>query len=181
MANIGMRKPIFFPWTENKTYGPAMVVGKAVSCNIKPNYAEGSLYGDDGLAEYNNAFTNADVTLGTTTIPKNVAAGAFGHKMNENQEIIFNKDDESIYVGVGFLGSEVIDSKQKFTAIFVYKAKFTEPGDDYETKGENISYKTPSIAGKATADDDGDWKIAKSFDTEAEALAWIYTTAGVAQ
>jgi len=179
MANIGFRKPIAFPMTANKTYGTAMVVGKGVSCSITANSAEGSLYGDDALAEYSNGFTNADVTLGTTTIPADVAAGMFGHtKDADSGEITFNKDDQAIYVGLGLIGSEVIDNTDKYTAIFLYKVKFAEPSQEYETKGDSISYKTPSITGKATPDDDGDWKITKSFDTVSAALSWIYTQAG---
>jgi hypothetical protein len=44
----------------------------------------------------------------------------------------------------------------------LYKVKFSEPSEDYATKGESIEYKTPSISGRAMANDEGNWKICRS-------------------
>lgn len=76
-------------------------------------------------------------------------------------------------MGFGFISVEKVNGVRSFVAAFLPKVKFTEPSDDYETKGESITYKTPSITGKATADDDGVWKETDVFATEAEAVSWI--------
>ena len=55
-------------------------------------------------------------------------------------------------VGVGWISVEKVDGKRKYTGNFLPKVKYTEPTEEYQTKGENIEYKTPSITGKALAE-----------------------------
>ena len=52
MAYIGLRKPIIAQRTGAEKYSTPFVLGKAISLNVTPNYAEGSLNADDGQAEY---------------------------------------------------------------------------------------------------------------------------------
>ena len=58
------------------------------------------------------------------------------------------------------------------------QVKFSEPSEDYATKGESIEYKTPSISGRAMANDEGNWKSVEVFQTEKEAMDWINTKFG---
>ena len=44
MAYIGLRKPIIGKRNEDGTYETPFRMAKAISVNITPNYAEGSLY-----------------------------------------------------------------------------------------------------------------------------------------
>ena len=182
MAYIGLRKPIIGKRTGAKTYGETFALGKAVSLQVTPNYAEGSLYADDGQAEYDKEFSYAEVTLGTSTIPTKAQQEMFGHTVEEDQKSVkLNADDENSYVGMAWISVEKVDGKRSFTGNFLYKVKFSEPSEDYTTKGESIEYKTPSITGRASVEDDGDWKEVQSFDTEAEAMEWINTKFGVAE
>lgn len=182
MAYIGLRKPIIGKRTGAKKYGEPFALGKAVALQVTPNYAEGSLYADDGQAEYDKEFTYAEVTLGTSTIPIKAHQEMFGHTVEEDQKSVkMNADDENSYVGLAWISVEKVDGKRSFTGNFLYKVKFSEPSEDYSTKGESIEYKTPSITGRASIEDDGDWKDVKSFDTEQEAMEWINSQFGVAQ
>ena len=72
MAYIGLRKPIIAPRTGAGKYSTPFVLGKAISLNVTPNYAEGSLNADDGQAEYDKEFNYADVTLGTRFLLKHM-------------------------------------------------------------------------------------------------------------
>ena len=118
-----------------------------------------------------------DVSLNTDTIPIVARTSVFGHKMNE-QEIVFNADDEAGYVGCGWISVETF-IKKKIHRKFSSKVKFSEPSEEYATKGENIEYKTPSISGKSlTEEEDGDWKYVQAFETATEALAYIYEKMG---
>lgn len=182
MAYIGLRKPIIGKRNEDGTYETPFRMAKAISVNITPNYAEGSLYADDELCEYEKEFVDADVTMGTNTLPIEATTHMFGHKLAgeaPNQEIVYHIDDESSYVGCAFVGRERVNGKRSFVPAFLPKAKFSEPASEYETKGNAISFKTPSITGKASADDSGIWKETAVFETEAEALAWINKKFGV--
>lgn len=182
MAYIGLRNPIIGKRTAANTYSDALALGKAVSMEITPNFAEASLYADDGQAEYVKEFSNADVTLGTSTIPAKLFNVMFGHTVGDTDSTItYNKDDQNGYVGLGVIAPSIVDDARGFDALFLPKVKFADPADSFETKGESVTFKTPSISGKASADDDGNWKYVKTFASEAEAVKWINTKFGKAE
>ena len=164
MAYIGLRKPIIAQRTGDGKYSTPFVLGKAISLNVTPNYAEGSL----------------NVTLGTSTLPIEAHEKMFGHTVStEGKEVTMNANDESSYVGTGWVTVEKIDGVRFFTANVLVKVKYSEPSEEYSTKGDSIEYKTPSISGRALKEDDGTWKKVKQFDTEKEALDYIYKFFGV--
>lgn len=178
MAKVGFRKIYIAKRTAAGTYEKPFKFGKAINLSVSPQYAEGTLYADDALAEEDKEFKYADVTLGTNTIPAESHTIMFGHKVDESGEITHSTDDQGQYVGQGWLSVERVDGVRSFVANFLKKVKFTEPSEEYETKGDSIAYKTPSISGKAMAEEDGSWKAAKPFATEEEALTWLFEKFG---
>ncbi len=180
MAYVGLRKPIIAVMLPEGGYGEPFACGKAIGITVTPSFAEASLYADDIQAEYDKEFKYADVTMNTSTLPLEAHERMFGHKIggNSESEINYNANDEQSYVGMGWISSEKIDGKRKCVGNFLNKAKFSEPSEDYSTKGDNIEYKTPSISGRALALDNGDWKKADSFETEKEAIAYVYKLFG---
>lgn len=174
MAFVGLRKPIIAKLETTGKYGEPFKFGKAIGLQVTPNYAEGSLFADDGQAEYDKEFSYAEVTLNTSTIPIQANKEMFGHNVNEeNNETTFNANDLNNYVGMAWVSVEKVDGVRSFIGNFLNKVKFSEPSEDYATKGESIEYKTPSITGRASATDDGKWKETAAFTTEAEAETWI--------
>lgn len=181
MAYVGLANPYVAKLKSTTTsgavttpvYEAGFICGKAVSLNITPNYNEASLYADNILDEYVKDFKDGTITLGVDRLPSQAVTTMFGHTVGEDSEIKFNTNDSANYVGVGFYVDELIDGAKKYTAMVLYKTKFTESADDYTTKGDSIEFKTPSLEGKIAALDDGQWKATKSFDTIAEAQAWI--------
>ena len=179
MAYVGLRKPIVGGYKGNKTYDDPFAFGKAIGLQVTPNYAEGSLNADDEQSEYDKEFNYAETTLNTNTIPLIAHNIMFGHVIDEeSRSVRYNKDDQANYVGMGWVSVEKVNGKRSFIGNFLYKAKYSEPAEDYSTKGDSIEYKTPSISGRAVTDDDGDWKDTRAFDTVAEALNWIYEKFG---
>lgn len=179
MAFVGLRKPIIAEMTADKTYGEPFAFGKAVGLQVTPSYAEGSLNADDEQAEYDKEFNYAETTLNTSTIPIEAYEKMFGHKVNEKKTgATFNKDDQSNYVGQAWVSVEKVDGVRKFIANILYKVKYSEPSEDYATKGDSIEYKTPSITGRALPAEDGDWKDFETFDNIRDALNWIYEKFG---
>lgn len=179
MAYVGLRKPIIAEWLGNKTYGDPFAFGKAIGLQVTPSYAEGSLNADDEQSEYDKEFNYAEMTLNTSTIPIVAHGIMFGHKVDEEtKRVTFNKDDQAKYIGQGWVSVEKVDGKRSFIANIIWKAKYSEPAEDYSTRGDSIEYKTPSISGRATNDDDGDWKDFEVFDNVTDALNWIYEQFG---
>lgn len=178
MANIGLRKPFVGKLNTDGTYAAPAALGKAVSLELTPNYATGALYGDDVKVEDDREFVDATITLGVTTVPVEFNNSMFGHTVTDSATT-YNADDVIPYVGFGIIGTEKVDGVKKYVATFLPKCKFSEPGKSYATKGDSITYNTPSLEGSAMALDNLDWKYDKICDTEAEAVTWINGKFGV--
>lgn len=181
MAYIGLAKPTMAKRGDDGNYSDGFRCGKAIETSITPQYAEGSLFGDNTKAEFDKEFKYADVSLNTTTLPFQAHKIMFGHETQEETEktITFKAADEAGYVGYGFYVTEKVDGKKSHVATWLPMCKFSEGADTYKTKGDTIEYQTPAITGQALALDDGTWKEVKVFATESEAQAWIDGKAGI--
>lgn len=181
MAGISAAKPMFAPMQEQtKTtdplYGAAQAVGKMISVEVKPQYKVGTLYADDDVAEEKKVFNYADVVLNTSTLPLACAAVMFG-KTNTNpkegEDIYDNVNDEAQYGAFGYIYGQVVDKKTSYIVVFLPKVMFDVPEEKSETQGENITFQTPTINGKAYISDSGDWRIKTPCATMAEAITTL--------
>ncbi len=193
MAYIGLVKPTIarlsgedmgrVDVTVAPKYIDGFTCGKAIGLDISPQYAEGSLYADDGKAEYDKEFKYADITLNTSTLPRKAHEIMFGHKVDTKENgtvnVKFRTVDEPNYVGFGIYVKEKVEGVRKYVAMWIYKAKFAEGQESFKTKGDNIEYQTPSVAGQAIGLTDNLWKELMIFDTEREAQDWIDKMAGI--
>lgn len=184
MAFIGLRKPVVGKMKDDGSYEEPFAFGKAIGMQVNPSYSEGSLNADDEQVEYDKEFNYADVTLNTSTIPINAHGVMFGHKVepdteSEKKTVTFNKDDQQNYVGVGWVSVEKVDGVRSYVSNFLAKVKFSEPNDDYATKGDSIEYKTPSISGRAYPNAEGMWKKTQTCASESEAIEFINKMFGV--
>lgn len=171
---FGLSRPVIARRTGKKTYMDGFVCGEAMTTSVNPQYADASLYGDNKMVSSKKKLKNATVSMGTTRMPRVAETVMFGHKINaETGEVTYRAADEANYVGYGFISKEGIDEFIKYIACVLYKVMFSEGENSYETEGENINFKTPSVSGTAMPDDDGEWMTRKQFDTEEEAYAWI--------
>lgn len=176
MAYVGLRKPYVAKHNRvSDTYSDGFKYSHAVSMNITPNYAEASLYGDDVQVEYEKKFVNATVSLGTTSTPIQAASTMFGHTVDlATNKVTFNAKDEANYVGVGVIAPEKVDGESKYVALIIRSAKFADSAEAFSTKADSLTFNTPTIEGAAiSANDDGEWKITETFDTEAEADEFV--------
>lgn len=175
MAFYGLRKPFVASYDkESNSYSNGFQCGKAIGVSVTPNYVEGSLYADDEQDEYEKAFQNANVTLNTNTLPVQAAKTMYGHEIDEEKgKIIYKTTDESNYVGVGFVVAQTVSGKKSFVATIITCVKFTEAAEEFSTKGESITYVTPSQEGLAIADANSEWKVKETFETADAAINFI--------
>lgn len=175
MAYFGLSNPWIAKLNVGKKeYSGGFKNGTAVGTDITPQYNEANLYGDNILQESTKEFKYADVTLNTTHMPIEAADIMFGHTIDTStKEITYKASDTANYVGYGFYASEKIAGKTTYIAAVLPKVIFAEAAENYTTKGDSLEFKTPSVTGKAMPLDDGEWKVKKTFDTEAEAVAFI--------
>lgn len=161
------------------TYSDAFQCGQATNGTITPNYVTGALYGDDAMVAEVSEFVSAGVTLGSTTMPSSAPAVLFGHEVDETSgEETSNTGDTANEVGVGFTTK---NHDGTYDACVLYRVKFQEGAENFQTKGSSINFVTPVLNGTALGrQEDGDWRIKSfAFASESAAVDWIETTLGI--
>ena len=181
MAYFGLSKPWIGAYsiddsTHAETYADLTQVGEAVSTEATPNYNEASLYGDNKQVESVKEFTSADISMGITRIPAKAAQMMFGHTVTTDGVETSNANDAAGYVGYGCIVQSIENGVKSYRGLFFPKVMMVEGAETYETKGESVTFQTPTLSGKAMPNYAGAWRVkSKSYTTEAEAEAWIKT------
>ena len=165
------------------TYDTPVSMGDAMSVELNLTAAEGRLYAESRLAEYKKLLTGGTASVGVKYITDAAQKLLFG--MSENtRNVGTNTSQKSLkatakdiakYVGMGFYAPDAIDGTDKYTAVFVYKVLFGAPGYVYATKGDSITFQTPTTTGEFLADDSEDKSIMEiaTLASESDAVAWI--------
>lgn len=165
------------------TYDTPISMGDAISVELNLTAAEGRLYAESRLAEYKKLITGGTASVGVKYITDAAQKLLFG--MNENTRTVgtgtsqkslkATAKDIAKYVGMGFYAPDAIDGTDKYTAVFVYKVLFGAPGYVYATKGDSITFQTPTTTGEFLADDSEDKNIMETatLESETDAIAWI--------
>ena len=139
---------------DSKNVGDAVTIGKMIEVTVKPNFKEALLYADDEIAEQIREFDNAEVTLNIDEIAIEAAVEIFGLKKSELKEYtaVFVTEDgstDSNYGTYGFIYASIKDGTTSYNVYMLHRVKFELPEDKIQTKGENITFSTPTISGKA--------------------------------
>ena len=165
------------------TYDTPVSMGDAMSVELNLTAAEGRLYAESRLAEYKKLITGGTASVGVKYITDAAQKLLFG--MSENtRNVGTNASQKSLkatakdiakYVGMGFYAPDAIDGTDKYTAVFVYKVLFGAPSYVYATKGDGITFQTPTTTGEFLADDSEDKNIMETatLESETDAIAWI--------
>ena len=174
MANIGLRgiKMAILDEATNE-YSGGVTIGKAIKADIQISSNDVKLYAEDAVAESDQSFKSGKITIGVDDISTENQGLALGHQVSEEGELISRADDIAPYMGVGFYAVKKKNNKLKYRAIVFLKVQFSEPNDTSETKGETVSFQTPSIEGSILVNKNREWKKEKTFETEEEAIEYI--------
>ena len=128
--------------------------------------------------------TGGTISIGVKYIPDEVQELIFGaatssHTVETDISITglkFSAKDIADYVGVAFYAPDKIDGQTKYTCVIGRKTLFGPPSMNFQTKGENITFNTPTTTGEFLADDSPSQILLETgvADTEAAAIAWVY-------
>ena len=148
MATIGLDKLNYAKITEaengEETYGKPSQLAKAMSADLSVELAEATLYADDGAAEIVKEFKSGKLTLGIDDIGATVASDLSGATIDANGVIVSTSEDGGTPVAVGFRAKK---SNGKYRYFWLYRVKFGIPTANMATKGDNITFSTPTIEG----------------------------------
>ena len=148
MATIGLDKLFYADITEdangNETYGKPKQLAKAISADLSVELNEATLYADDGQAEVVKEFKSGTLSLGVDDIGHEVAADLVGATLDNKGVLISGSEDTAKYVAVGFRAKK---ANGKYKYYWLYRVLFGVPATNLATKGDSISFQTPTIEG----------------------------------
>lgn len=148
MATIGLDKLFYAEITEDsdgsETYGVPASLAKAISADLSVELAEATLYADDGASEIVKEFKRGTLSLGIDDIGNSAASVLTGATIDSNNVVISTSEDGGKPVAVGFRAKK---SNGKYRYFWLYRVKFGIPSTSLATKGDSITFSTPTIEG----------------------------------
>lgn len=148
MSTIGFDSLYYATITDDangeETYGTPAVLAKAISCDLSVELAEAVLYADDAAAEVVKAFKEGKLTLGVDDIGIDKAKALTGAEVDSKGVLVSSGEDLGAPVAVGF---RAMKANGKYRYFWLYRVQFGVPSTNLQTKGDSISFQTPSIEG----------------------------------
>ena len=148
MATIGLDKLYYAKITEdkdgNETYATPVQLAKAMTAALSEEQAEATLYADDGAAEIVKEFKSGTLSLGVDDLGGTVASDLTGSTIDSNGVVISAAEDGGDPVAIGFRAKK---SNGKYRYFWLYRVKFGIPATALATKGDSITFQTPTIEG----------------------------------
>lgn len=148
MATIGLDKLYYAKITEdengNETYASPVQLAKAMTADLSVELAEATLYADDGASEIVKEFKSGTLSLGVDDIGASTASDLTGATIDANGVVVSTSEDGGEPVAVGFRAKK---SNGKYKYYWLYRVKFGIPATNLATKGDSITFSTPTIEG----------------------------------
>ena len=148
MATIGLDKLYYAKITEDadgsETYGTPAVLAKAMTADLSVELAEATLYADDGASEMVKEFKSGTLSLGIDDIGATVASDLTGCTIDTGGVVISTAEDAGAPVAIGFRARR---SNGKYKYYWLYRVRFSIPATNLATKGDSITFSTPTIEG----------------------------------
>ena len=148
MATIGLDRLYYAKITEadngEETYATPVQLAKAISADLSVELAEATLYADDGAAEIVKEFKSGTLSLGVDDIGASVASDLTGATIDDNHVVISGSEDGGDPVAIGFRAKK---ANGRYKYYWLYRVKFGVPATNLATKGDSITFSTPTIEG----------------------------------
>ena len=148
MATIGLDKLYYSKITEdadgNETYATPIPLAKAMTADLSVELAEATLYADDGAAEIVKEFKSGTLSLGIDDLGATIASDLTGSTIDSDGVVISAAEDGGAPVAVGFRAKK---ANGKYKYYWLYRVKFGSPATNLATKGDSITFSTPTIEG----------------------------------
>jgi phi13 family phage major tail protein len=148
MATIGLDSLYYAKITEDQngieTYGTPKVLAKAMTADLSIELIEAILYADDGASEVIKEFKSGALSLGIDDIGSLVAQDLTGCKIDSNNVVVSRSEDGGSPVAIGFRAKK---ASGKYRYFWLYRVIFSVPATSLATKGDSITFSSPTIEG----------------------------------
>lgn len=196
MAVIGVSKPYYAIYSDGDgvpTYSAGALMGKLTEIDIEIESTEdNNLYADNAIAESERLFSSGTLTLTPDDLSQEVSKAILGVKEQalgdisgvtdtDIKELIFDDDQNTPNLGVGFIIKKQVRGTLKWRALVLTKVMFSIPSDSATTQGDTIEWQTPELSATIQRDDSAKhaWKREATFSSEPQAEAYIKSILGI--
>lgn len=186
MATIGLDKLYYATITEgsggDETYGSPVALAKAIKADLSVELAEATLYADDAAAEVVKEFKQGKLSLGVDDIGVAAAQALTGATVDDNNVLVSASENGGSPVAIGFRAKK---GNGKYRYFWLYRVIFGVPATNLATKGDSITFSTPTIEGtvirrnKEDGQGNHPWKAEVNEDdtgVQASVITGWYTT-----
>lgn len=171
------------------TYDTGVVVGRAIGANVNWNRNSDALYADDALAESDNSLTGGTVDINVDDINDEAQLVIFSQTKtdgtNSGPDVYHENGDPSPYIGLGYYRVRRYKGVETYVAYWIHKTQLAINSESAATKGNTISWQTPTATGNVMAvvnDSTGknQFRDRATFTDESKAIEWLNTKANIA-
>lgn len=164
------------------TYETPVRIPGAMTANVNPNTSSETLFADDGPYETATTIGGITLSLNVADLDLETQAKLFGHTMTAEGVLIRKSSDTPPWVAVGF---KSLKSNGKYRYTWLAKGKFGLPEQTNESKGDSVSFQTPTTEGSfVKRETDDEWERHIDEDTAnftaAQATNWFNNPYGIA-
>lgn len=172
---IGLKDLYYALITEEdgvEKYGTPKKLSEAMTADLSVNTADATLYADDALSEEVSEFVSCSLSLGIKELSNDVLKDLLGQEVDDDGVLYAGDGDEPKLVAVGFRAKKM---GGKYRYVWLQRGKFKAPNESFATKGEGITFNTPTIEGTFTkANGSGKWKADYTgLPTDSVAAGWF--------
>jgi len=153
---------------------PERIIG-AITANINPNPSMETLFADDGPMETAATLGQIELELNVADLPLDIQAVLLGHGALSAGQLIRKAGDIPPWIALGF---KSLKSNGSYRYVWLLKGKFMVPEQSHETKGDTITFQTPTINGQFVKRDyDDAYQLIGDDDVEGfEPSNWFTAT-----
>lgn len=152
---------------------------RVIDEKFTPEYNSAELYADDTLAESDYSFKKGGLAITVADDDDERDAFLMGNTIEEG-EVTKTIDDTAPEIGYGHIVTKQVKGVKKYKVEFFPRVKFTKITTDAKTRGESVEFGTTAVEATVyplEADFNGmkagTWEKHQTFDTEAEAEAYL--------
>lgn len=148
MATIGLDELYYALITESETgeeaYGTPKNMSGAISVNLAKTIAEAMLSADNRTYYANKSFSGGTIDIGVADISDEALVEIFGATKDSKGGIAFASEDLPKTCALGY---RALKANGKYRYQWLLRVQFAPPGESVQTKGETITYTTPTVSG----------------------------------
>ena len=127
-----------------KEYGTPKKLSEAISATVSREAEQVYAYGDNSVIASAKGAEVCSIALETAKIPSDVIVELLGASKDENGVVSFSQNDVPKKVALMFEAQ--LDGGEVAKFVF-YEGTFAVEGEEFETKGESVSFMNDSILG----------------------------------